>query len=83
MNPIVHMNHSFGRCLGITVQTSSSTIRIYNVYAFNEHSDRTSLWQALHQQTSFDGIICGNFNVVLEDVESTTRAAFMTWEEKT
>ena len=33
-NPIVHMNHSLGRCLGASTQSSLGTILIYNVYAF-------------------------------------------------
>ena len=49
LNPNVHMNHSSGRCLGVSMQSSLGTILIYNVYAFNEHKDRTIIGQALHQ----------------------------------
>ena len=81
-NPTVHMNHISGRCLGVTAHTSSGTIHIYNIYAHNEYMDRTSLWQALTQQQAFDGLLCGDFNVVLDADDSTTRAPQMTCAEK-
>ena len=61
LNPVVHSNHRSGRCLGVTVQTPSSTIQLFNVYAYSEHQDRTLLWQDLLQYPPFDGIICGDF----------------------
>ena len=81
-NPTIHMNHSSGRCLGITAHTPSGTIHIYNVYAHNAHMDRTLLWEDLTLQPPFEGLLCGDFNVVLDEDDSTTRAAHMTWAEK-
>ena len=76
------MNHDSGRCLGINMQTSLGTIRLYNVYEFNEHQDRTILWQALHQQQTFEGLIFGDFNVVLDPFDSTTGATTVTCSKK-
>ena len=81
-NPIVHLNHSSGRCLGVSMQSYLGTILIYNVYAFNEHKDCIVIWQDLHQQPLFDGVICGDFNVVIDSSDCTTRAATMTCAEK-
>ena len=47
LNPVVHSDHRLGRCLGVTVQTPSSTIQLFNIYAYSEHQDRTLLWQDL------------------------------------
>ena len=46
MNPIVHMNHSAGRCLGITMQRSSSTIRVLitSIYIVNFNLTRGCLY---------------------------------------
>ena len=60
------------------MQSSLGTILIYNVYSFNEHI----IWQALQQQPLFNGAICGDFNVVTDPSDYTSRAATMTCAEK-
>lgn len=80
--PRIILNHDSGRCLGISMQTTWGTILVYNVYAHNAHQDRTLLWNDLAQQPLFDGILCGDFNMVLDPVDSTTGASAATWSEK-
>ena len=81
LQPSRHFNHDSGRCLGINITLDLGTISVFNIYAFNEHRDRTCLWKDLALLSPTPGLFCGDFNMVLDTKDSTTGASSVTWSE--
>lgn len=75
ISPHLAVNHVSGRCLGISVTSPFSPLVLLNIYGCNTSVSCNDLWYFIAVMPSFFGLVCGDFNMVLQDTDSTTRAS--------
>lgn len=75
--PSLLFNHDNGRVLGVQVVSEFGPLTISNIYGPNSALPRGVVWDYLAQVGNLEGIVCGDFNMVVHKDHSATRAALM------